>query len=407
MSAQRILIITNGHLCRNPRPLKEALTLGRAGYGVTVLTVRNHAPSEAPDRELLLDAPFRREVIEMLPGCGASAFAVLRNRFLLWSARNAASRLGVSSIHALGPAGEMLRRARRHPADLIIAHNELAHWVGTQLLAEGRLVAADFEDWHSEDLLPEHRRGRPLTLLREVERVLLHRAAYVSTTSHALAAALHARHGGRLPEVIPNCFPLQPDPRSGPPGDPPAFFWFSQTLGPGRGVEEFVEAWTRTARSSRLVLLGEAYGGFDRDLLARVPPDRRSVVDFLPLVPPAGLSAVIARHDLGLALERRDIPSRNLTITNKLLQYLNAGLAVVASETAGHREVLAQGPDAGVLIDLGAPASVTFALDGLLADRDGLQRRQQAARRLAAEVYCWEREEPHLLALVAAACPRR
>ena len=400
MSVSRILIITNGHLCRNPRPLKEALTLGRAGYNVTVLTVRNHAPSEVSDRALLEDAPFRQAVVDLLPGFAAGRGKIFLRRLLLWTAREAAAKARLPTIRALGPAGALLRRARGLPADLTIVHNEVPHWVGLRLLLTGRRVAADIEDWHSEDLLPTQQTHRPLALLRRIERTLLTRAAYVSTTSDALAAALHVRYGGHCPRVVTNSFPLQDRPRSGPPGDPPAFFWFSQTLGPGRGLEEFVDAWARTTRPNRLVLLGEVYGGFARDLLARLPAERRAAVDFLPLVAPRELPGLIARYDLGLALERRDILSRDLTITNKLLQYLNAGLAVVASDTAGHREVLARGPEAGVAMDFRDAASASAALDALLADRSALARRQQAARRLAEEVYCWEREAPKLLAAI-------
>lgn len=402
MSA-RILIITNGHLCRNPRPLKEADTLGRAGYDVTVLAVRNHAASAILDRDLLQGAPFRYEPFDMLPGFATGRVTVFRRRLLLWAARRAAAMTGLPTIHALGPAGALLRRARRIPADLTMVHNEVPHWVGTRLLDDGRTVAADFEDWNSEDLLPEQRAQRPLDLLRVVEQTLLNRAVHTTTTSHALAAALHARYGGRLPLVITNSFPLQRDPRSGPPGAPPSFFWFSQTLGPGRGLEIFLETWARTAGSSRLVLLGEPTAGFDEQVRNRLPPERRTKVSFLPLVPPAGLPAVIAGHDIGLALESVVIPSRNLTITNKILQYLNAGLAVVASDTGGQREVLARKPEAGVIVDFRDRAAASAALDALLANRAALARRQAAARRLAEEVYCWEREAPALLAAVEAA----
>lgn len=403
MPAGKILIITNGHLCRNPRPLKEAHTLGRAGYDVTVLAVRNHAASENPDRDLLQGAPFRHGPVDMLPGFATGRITVFRRRLLLWAARQAAAKTGLPTIRALGPAGALLRRARRLPADLTIVHNEVPHWVGTRLLGDGRRVAADFEDWHSEDLLPAPRAQRPLGLLRRVEQTLLSQAVHSTTTSHALAAALHARYGGRLPVVITNSFPLQPDPRSGPPGDPPAFLWFSQTLGPGRGLEIFLEAWARTADSSRLVLLGEPSAGFDEQVRNRLPPERRTRVSFLPPVPPTALPAVIAGHDVGLALEQTEIPSRDLTITNKILQYLNAGLAVVASDTAGQREVLARKPEAGVIVNLRDTAASAATLDALLADRAALARRQAAARCLAEEVYCWEREAPALLAAVEAA----
>lgn len=402
--SKRILIITNGHLCRNPRPLKEAETLGRAGYEVTVLTVRNHTPSQVYDRELLQGAPFQHEIVDMLD---LGHPAVLGRRLLLWLARRTTGRRGLGAVHSLGPAGALLRQARRLSADLTIVHNEVSHWVGVRLLDDGRRVAADIEDWHSEDLLPAEQARRPCRLLREIERVLLQRAIYTTTTSHALAEALHACHGGRRPEVITNSFPLQPNPLSGPPGDPPSFFWFSQTLGPSRGLESFFGAWVRVQRPSRLVLLGEPYAGFDAQLLNGLPSARRAAVSLLPLVPPAKLPGVIAVHDIGLALERTDIPSRDLTITNKILQYLNAGLAVVASDTAGQREVLARAPDAGLLVNLSDAVVTAAALDHLLGDRAELMRRQQAARRLAEEVYCWEREAPRLLSLVADALQTR
>jgi glycosyltransferase involved in cell wall biosynthesis len=398
----RILIVTNGPLCRNPRSLKEADTLGRAGYDVTVLAVRNHAISEAHDRVLLQGAPFRREVIDMIPGFETASRTIFRRRLILWVARQAAN-YGLAGIHALGPVEPLLRNARRLPADLTIVHNELPHWVGVQLMKQGRRVAADIEDWHSEDLLPEDRLRRPLSRIRAVEHKLLTRAAYTTTTSRALADALQARYGGPGPVVISNSFPLQPDPHRGAPGQPPVFFWFSQTLGAGRGLELFLAAWRQTREPSRLVLLGQPTPGFDQRLLSRLPAEWHSRVAFLPLVPPADLPGVIARHDVGLALEQPFIVNRNLTITNKILQYLNAGLAVVASDTAGQREVLARRPEAGVIVEMHETTYLAETLDRLLADKGALIRRQAAARQLAEDTYCWERETPNLLALVARA----
>ncbi len=400
MSAARILIVTNGHLCRNPRPLKEATTLGQAGYDVTVLSVRNHAPSEIVDAEILRAAPFRRVVVDAAAGFhGDSALVVWSRRVRQWIARQATARLRLATIESLGPGHALLSVAVRRPADLTIVHNEVPHWLGTRLLARGRRVAADLEDWHSEDLLPSDRAGRPITLLRSVENALLHRADYTTTTSHALADALHARYGGRRPHVIANAFPLQVLPardRSAP----PSFFWFSQTLGPGRGLEQFLSAWALTRHRSRVVLLGETRAGYDRHLVSLLPSHLRSQVAFRPLVSPADLPAVIASHDIGLALEQSFIVNRDLTITNKIIQYLNAGLAVVASDTAGQREVLAHDSAAGVIVETHDTGAFAANLDGLLSDRAALARRQAAARRLAGDVYCWEREAPRLLALV-------
>lgn len=400
----RVLIVSNGALCRNPRVGKEAAALAAAGHDVTVLTVRNHAPSEPVDRALLATAPFRRVCVDLLPGFATPAAIVLLRRLRLKLARDLARRTGRGSIHALGPAGPLLAAARRLPADLTIVHNEIAHWAGAHLLAAGRRIAADFEDWHSEDLLPEDRRGRPLGLLRNIEHTLLHCAAYVSTTSESLVEALHAAHGGRRPHAIANAFPLGPVRRRAAAEDaPPALFWFSQVIGAGRGLEAFVAAWSRTRVPSRLVLLGEDHGGTVARLRAMLPRERAERFSVRGLVPPAGLPQVIAGHDLGLALEDARIRNRDLTITNKILQYLNAGLVVLATPTRGQREVLAPAPAAGHFLELDDPVRTAAQLDTVLADHAALAAGQAAARGLVESRYCWEREAPRLVSLVAAA----
>lgn len=395
MKSSRILVLTNGPLARNPRVVKEASTLGAAGHAVTVLGVRNHRPSAPLDAAIAARAPFQLEQIDLLDGPAAW---LRRARVRL--SRDLAARGGPATIHALGPAAELLRRARARPADLIIVHNEIAHWAGLRLLDAGRRVAADIEDWHSEDLLPAHRAGRPLDLLRRIEHGLLHRAAYTATTSAALADGLHARHGGRRPVVITNSFPLPPSPQIEAASTPPAFFWFSQTTGPGRGLEAFIGAWSRTTRASRLVLLGEISGDYDRRLLDLAPAERRDRITYLPLVPPDDLPSVIGRHQIGLALEQSAILNRDLTITNKILQYLGAGLAVVATPTAGQREVLTHAPAAGLLDDFTDPSASARRLDDLLAEPARLAAGRAAARQLAEARYCWEREGPRLLELV-------
>jgi glycosyltransferase involved in cell wall biosynthesis len=384
--------------------VKEATTLGQAGYDVTVLGIRNHRLSVEIDRALAVASPFKHAYVDMLghDTPPPRRVAVWWRRMCHRAAREATHRLGWQLPGALGPARALLHAARAHPADLVIAHNEIPHWAAVRLLAEGRRVAADIEDWHSEDLLPHERPSRPLDLLRASEAALLKNAVYTTTTSHALADALYTRYGGRRPEVVTNSFPLTMADLARPGGGDPSFFWFSQTTGPGRGLELFLAAWARTTRPSRVCLLGEARPEYARKLLARLPAAMRDRVRFLPLVPPAELPAVIAGHDIGLALEQSFIVNRDLTITNKILQYLNAGLAVVASNTSGQREVLAHAPDAGLLVDLHETTRLAAQLDLLIADSAALNRRRRAARRLAESRYCWEREEPRLLDRVAA-----
>lgn len=406
MIGRRIVIVTSSPLCKNPRVLKEASALGRAGCDVTVLTIAGRSGDEAVDRELLQDASFRKLALPYFGFHGRLGLGAHAGRTFTSLARKLVP-LGIERRSALGAFHRLCQVARRTPADLAIVHTELGLAIGCELLKRGRRVAADFEDWHSQDLLPSARRHRPLRLLGRIEQTLLLKAAYTTTTSSALAHALHAAHGGSEPYVITNSFPLQPAPPPRETGRTPALLWFSQTVGPGRGLEAFVQSWTRTTAPSRLVLLGEIGDDYKKLLLSLTRAAKKPPIEFLPPTAPGELPAVIARHDIGLALEEKSPPNKDLTISNKILQYLNAGLAVVATRTAGHREVLQDQPTAGIFIDPENAAGCAQQIDRLLGRPADIRAMQISARALAESTYCWEREEPKLLALVEQATTLR
>jgi len=391
----RILVVTSGPLSRNPRPYKEALALSRAGWNVTVLS------GFETDRYRQLDET-------LLGGTGVAQHWLRPGRTSkLW--RKLCRRLAARGHSIwerpaiLGPASLFLRAAARLDRDLTIVHNEAPFWAGVQLLRRGRKVAADFEDWYAEDLLPENRPGRPLRLLASLEQSLIERGAYVSTTSGALADGLRGRYGGRRAEVITNSFPLQPAPRFELPAGRPAFFWFSQTVGAGRGLEELLAALRHTRSPSRLVLLGSIAADYRAHLLNAAPRGSLVEMEFLDLVSPLLLPEVIGRHQIGLALEHTSPPSRDLTITNKILQYLNAGLAIAATSTAGQREVFACAPEIGILLDLGRPEVAGQALDAMIAEPERRLAHARAARAAAEKTYCWEKESVRLVATVGRA----
>jgi glycosyltransferase involved in cell wall biosynthesis len=396
-AGRRIVVMTAGNPCYNPRPVKEADALGRAGHDVTLLTMAAAGGAREADRELTQGAPYRHEWVFW----GLTAASSLRSRTRVWLARKAA-RAGFETRHSLGVIGPLERRAFAMKADLFIVHTEIPFWIGTRLMRAGRRVAADFEDWHSEDLLPQDRRNRPLRLLRGIEKALVNGAAYTSTTSASLSNALSGRYGGPLPLAIANAFPLQAAPRTAFRGPVPSILWFSQTVGPGRGLEAFVAGWALVGRPSRLVLLGAVSDKTRADLLHLVPENLRERVSFVPAVSPLQLPSFIAGHDVGLALEDPSIPNRDLTITNKILQYMNAGLAIIASDTAGQREALSFAPGAGVVCNTGDAPRLAAEIDSLIGNPARMDAMGRASRRAAEMKYCWEKQAPLLLERVAA-----
>lgn len=379
--------------------MKEATALGAAGHDVTVLTVSTTERFERLDRDLIRTLPFQRVTLDHRNrSMGGAGFPP---RCTTWLARALLRRARIESAATLGPARALRAHARALRADLTIVHNEIPLWAARSLVADGRRVAADFEDWYSEDLLEGDRRQRPLKLLRRAENFALHRAAFVTAPSASMAAALSAAHGGQAPLVVRNVFPLQSNPRTQRPGsEAPMLVWFSQTIGPGRGLEFFLSAWNRTTAPSRFLLIGDEQVGFREQLLSRVAPARRAGILFRSAVPPTDLPDQLSECDLGLAMEPSTPRNKDLTISNKIFQYLNAGLAVVATDTSGQREVMRAAPGCGLLIRGSDPEQFAAQLDRLLGHREQLGACQRAARAAAVAEFCWEKESPRLVAAV-------
>jgi glycosyltransferase involved in cell wall biosynthesis len=402
-TARRILIVSGSHLCRNPRVVKEAETLAQSGYDVSVLTLASHEPSIEIDRRIEQSAAFKVSYLNFRNGLIGRA-----RRLMTRLAREALIRTGVESPLTLGPAPALLKAARSRDWDLLIGHTEPGLWVASQLIGSNRAVAADFEDWHSEDLPVDQRKGRPGGLLRTTEHTLLNRSDLVMTTSRSLANALAERYAGRRAEVIYNAFPLQGNPRTEQNAlAAPALIWFSQTVGPSRGLEEFLSGWTLSTSNLPLTLLGTVRDGFKDKLFNTVPASKRSLLKFRPAVPPEKLPRLLAKYDLGLAIETANIRNRDLTITNKILQYMNAGLGILATPTQGQKEVLDAYPRAGRWLDLSQPQETAAGLDALSTSPDLIRKMQAAARAGAEERFCWEIQSEKLTRLVQQVLDRR
>jgi len=401
----RIALISGNSLCHNPRVLKAATALARSGYDVHVLGAWLDADLKARDRAMLEQAPFRFEPVfdATLPGFRNIAAQTLRR-----ARRKAANALyeliGWQSRDQLGyGVGRLLARAQALKADLYVAHSEPALYVAWRLMQGGRRAGVDMEDWYSEDLAADARAQRPLGLLRRLESELLVKGAYATCPSGTMSEALAAAYGGKPPAVIYNAFPaaeraaidgLRKDRRE---RTVPSIYWFSQTLGPGRGLEDLIAALPLFDRDVEIHLRGRAAPGMAEWIGAQVPARWRARLFLHPLVPNEELLSRLAEHDIGFAGEQNYCRSRDLTVTNKILHYLLGGLAVVASATAGQREVATQAGSAVTLYESGNPAALAQALRMLIDAPGALARAKAAALQAAERTFCWERQEQVLL----------
>ncbi|MEO7501181.1 MAG: glycosyltransferase [Gemmatimonadaceae bacterium] len=410
----RIAILSGLQLSTNPRVVKEADTLSRAGHDVEVLGATLEIDLASRDRQLLEGKAWTYTV---LVDAESHALAKRLSLFLARARKRLGSelyaRFGIITVGQLGIAGPaMLRHCLARPADLYVAHNPQSLWVGMELLRRGRAVAVDMEDWHSEDLLPEDRRGYPVDALRRWERTVLRGAAFSTTTSKRLAEALAESYDCPAPAVVYNSFSLRErDAIDGETRDRidrgiPSLCWFSQVVGRGRGLETLLDALPDVRIPFEIHLRGKCGAAYRESLLARAPADWRTRIHFHDQVPHEELISRLAEHDVGFAGELPFCRSRDLTITNKILQYLLAGVAVVASDTAGQREVADMADGGVVTFAAGQPRGLADALNLLLGEPERLRTARDKALLAAERYFCWERSVPVLLEQVARALKR-
>jgi glycosyltransferase involved in cell wall biosynthesis len=218
-----------------------------------------------------------------------------------------------------------------------------------------------------------------------------------------MSEALAREFGCPPPTVIYNAFPwsdresvdgLFKDRRN---HSVPSIYWFSQTLGQGRGLDDLIAALPLLKHEAEIHLRGQPVNGFETWLADRLPEAWRGRIQIHPLVSNAELLSRIAEHDIGFAGETPLMRNKDLTISNKILHCLLGGLAVVASDTAGQREVAEQAPGAVFLYPSGDPAALAARLNALLESTDTMMHAKAAALDAAKRRFCWERQEPALL----------
>jgi len=405
MKNRIILILIGGHLSTAPRVQKEAAALQKAGAHVIIRGTWRNLTLAKEDELLARKINIDFSAVVDLSVKGSLLFRIKQkiSSFLF-------SRFGIVTPRVYGLAGpELLDEARRVKPELTIVHSEAGLWVSKKLLNEGFRVGVDFEDWFSQDLPENDRKNRPVRKIQSLERYLLANANCTFTTTNVMANAL-AKDAGvvRIPTVIPNCFPANTN--SGEliesadqkPAGAVSFYWVSQTIGPGRGLENLARSLTYLRGEWQLVLRGDLRGYRDW-FNENFPEQLRARVKLMNIVPNDELLACAMSHDVGLALEIPYCANKELTASNKIFEYLRAGLAVIATSTLGQQEVMAACPNAGQLVKPGDTMSLATAMQLMIDNREFLESSKKASARAGHENWAWQKYEDLLVNAVAEA----
>lgn len=390
-------------MASNPRLVKEADALQSAGFQVRVVA-GNYMPAIQPlDQTILSQAPWSWVQVEL--GTKTSYFS----RRLWQEAAKKLARIGwvphlSIATWAHSPVSmQLAQAAMAEPADLYIAHC-LAALPAAAIAAKKHhaRLGFDAEDFHVGELLDTPENQIEIRVRDRIERTLLPRCHHLTAASPGIAAAYAKRYGVSMQPIL-NVFSLSEAPASPPRqqdrlGQEPSLYWFSQTIGPGRGLELIVQALGKMDNRVRLCLRGIPSVGYVEQLtqLAKqLGIDDR--LQFLPPAPPNEMVRLAAEHDLGLSLELTHPHNRAICLTNKIFTYLLAGLPVVMSHTPAQAEFSQHIEGAAILINTQNPEAIALALDAFFCDPRKLENARAKAWALGRSQYNWEIEQQILI----------
>jgi len=193
--------------------------------------------------------------------------------------------------------------------------------------------------------------------------------------------------------------PVQPGPIT---ADRPArVYWFSQTVGPGRGLEAVVAILGRMSTPVELHLRGLVTPGYRTDLSRRAAAGGMArPIRFLDSGPPAEMVRLAAGADLGLSTEESRPLNRDLCLTNKIFVYLLAGIPQLLSTTTAQRALAPELGPAALLAGLGEPAPAAAVLDAFLTSPARVAEARRTAWELAQRRFNWDVEKAGLLEAV-------
>ncbi|XLY90381.1 glycosyltransferase family 4 protein [Ectopseudomonas mendocina] len=374
------------------RVLKEAETLQRRGYCVTVNAF--HVPGETMVEESLRDGIWVRRV----------STSIVYSLLGIFGAAPKSSESG--SVGTLAAAWIIMGRTWGHflllrnvllqRPDLVHAHdvNTLpTAWLAA-LLCRARLVYDAHEISTSREGYSSFKK-----IVAWVESTLMPRADATITTTEARAKFFARAYGIARPLVLQNR-PREQHPQTSQRirqelglSESWPIVLYQGGVQQGRGLERLVRVAAQVPDAYFVFIGGGRLDASLRQIAKELQLEDR--VRFIATVALADLPSYTASADIGVQPIENTCLNHYTTDSNKLFEYVQAGLPVIASDLPEIRRIVRQ-HDLGLLVPAGDSEALANALRRMVADA-GLRQHHAQRARAAAAALSWEVQE-HLLA---------
>ena len=392
-------MISGGQPSLNPRLVKEADSLCNAGYDVTVLCCYWNQWGAWFDKQLIPTKKWKAISAAGDPENDKFTYFLSKVFYRIAKYINGVTGGKILADVAVSRAAYFLNRAaKKHKADIYITHHLGAL---PAAIAASKLHNApcgfDAEDFHRNETSDDI--NNPDVILKTaVENKYFPQVSYLTASSRQIAQAYQQIFGGLEPTVLLNVFPKSNCKVTESKG-PVKLFWFSQTIGPNRGLNDVISALQMLdAINFELHLLGDTLPG-GSDFVTAILSSGITVKLHAPIHPDE-IIPFANQFDIGLALENKAPINRDICLTNKIFTYMQAGLAIIASDTTAQEDFVTKNPTIGDTYPAGNAKAMATILSNYYNDRQLLTTAKNEALRLGHEQYNWEVEGIKFLEIV-------
>ena len=399
----RIVLVTPGQPSLNPRIVKEANALSAAGHEVIVLYCHWIAWADEADKTILNDSPWKAVLVGGSPTKNKLPYYFTKVFFRLYKLLGKYDVFQNCLAERLQARGynSLLRKAKSLKANYYIGHNlgALAVVVNAAKFHNAK-CGFDFEDYHRNEYgLDNHRRTARIIFLEEK---YIRKVDYLSFSSKPIQRQIILDFPSfKKPQILlQNCFSINElSINIRVPDNELKLFWFSQTVGPNRGLECLFEAlMLLNDEDISLTLIGRIREDIEESFTAmanKVP----GKVSFSGTVNPYELHTIANNHDVGLALEPGFSINNDLALSNKIFTYLLAGNAIIFSETTAQKKFNEQ-TNAGCSFTPGNAEQLAECIK-IYKDPTKLIQQKKHNLLLAKNSFNWEKESERLIEIIS------
>ncbi len=399
---KRIVIVSSGQPSANPRAVKEAVLLSQNNFIVTFIYCPLSPWADAYDDKLFSQNPTIKWIcVGSHPNNNSTCYKIARIRRRYWQIIHSyfANKFNSDIKSSVLFSQELLKETLKHKADLFIGHNLGA--IQAVIKASVKFnakVGFDAEDFHRGEF-EHHTKAR--SLIESIEEKYFPQLDYCTAASPLIAQAYKFIFQSKNFTTINNVFSKKYLNNTSDVLNTSSLnlFWFSQFIGPKRGLEVVVEALNECkGLDINLHLLGNINTSYKQFILETLVNNNQ--VTFLSPVAPEEIFEIASKFDIGLATEVPNTQNRDYCLTNKIFTYLLAGNVMVLSDTKAQHKFLKDYPSIGILFESENKSNLAKVFKELYEDRDMLQRMKSNALRLASDKMNWEEEGVFFIDLI-------